>query len=125
MYRGFSMNYKKDDILIGKVTGIVKYGIFLSFPDDYCGLVHISEMSYDYISDIKQYISLNDEIEVKVLDVDSDTKKMQLTMKGISAIKSVLRSKNIEETEHGFSTLRKNLPIWIEEKLKNKKNISS
>ena len=114
------MVYHKDDIVVGKVTGIAKYGIFLTFDDGAVGMVHISEMSYDFLKDIHEYVTIGEEIEVRVLDA-SDTSKLQLTMKGLSEIKVYNDPKHLKETRHGFDTLKEKLPIWVEEKLKNVK----
>ncbi len=117
------MDYKKGDIIVGKVTGIAKYGIFMSFDNGYVGMTHISEISYDYVKDIHEYITVGDEIEVRILDVDKDMKRLQLTMKDVSDIKVHKRRVKIVETPNCFSTLKKNLPIWIDKKMQNIKNI--
>ena len=116
------MKYSKGDIIVGSVTGITSYGIFMSFSDDYVGMVHISEISYDYIRDIHEYISVGDEIEVRVIGVNNKLHRLQLTMKEVSDIK-VSKKRKIKETEHGFDTLKKLLPTWIDKKMKNYKNI--
>ena len=117
------MEYNKGDIIVGKVTGIAKYGIFMSFDNGYVGMTHISEISYDYVRDIREYITVGDEIEVRVLSVDKDMKRLQLTMKDVSDIKVHKRKVKIVETPHGFATLKKNLPVWIDKKMQNIKNI--
>ena len=117
------MEYNKGDIIVGKVTGIAKYGIFMSFDNDYIGMTHISEISYDYVKDIREYISIGDEIEVRILDVDKDMKRLQLTMKDVSDIKVHKRKAKIVETPNGFATLKKNLPLWIGKKMQKIKNI--
>ncbi|MBR1376432.1 MAG: S1 RNA-binding domain-containing protein [Bacilli bacterium] len=117
------MMYKKDDIIVGKVTGIAKFGIFLTFDSGYTGMVHISEMSYNYVNDINEYISIGDEIEVRILGVDNKMQRLQLSMKDVSDIKITNKNAKIKETPHGFATLRKNLPHWIDKKMKNAKNI--
>ncbi|NLD79210.1 MAG: S1 RNA-binding domain-containing protein, partial [Mollicutes bacterium] len=45
-------NYKVDKIVKGNVSGIEKYGIFINLENFYTGLIHISEISNDYIKDI-------------------------------------------------------------------------
>ncbi len=110
--------YKKNDIIVGKVTGITKYGIFMSFENGFTGMVHISEISYDYVRDIHEYISIDDEIEVRVLDIDSKLYRLQLTMKDVSDIK-ISKKRKIHETPSGFRSLKENLPKWIDKKLKN------
>ena len=116
------MKYKKGDVVVGKVTGIAKYGIFMVLDNNQNGMVHISEMSYDFVKDIHEYVNIGDEIEVRIID-DTDSSKLQLSMKDISDIRVNTRSQYINETRHGFSTLRKNLPLWISEKLKKMKKM--
>ena len=46
--------YKKGDIITGKVTGFEKYGIFLAFENGYTGLIHISELSENFVKDVTE-----------------------------------------------------------------------
>ena len=41
--------YERDKTVIGCVTGIESYGIFVSLDDNYTGLIHISEISSDFV----------------------------------------------------------------------------
>ena len=54
----------------GKVTGITKFGAFVSLPDGKSGLVHISEISNSFVSDIRSCLSDGQEVKVKVVSVD-------------------------------------------------------
>lgn len=58
------------EILNGKVTGITKFGAFVSLPDGKSGLVHISEISNSYVNDIRSCLSDGQEVKVKVVSVD-------------------------------------------------------
>lgn len=58
------------DVLNGKVTGITKFGAFVSLPDGKSGLVHISEISNTFVSDIRSCLSDGQEVKVKVVSVD-------------------------------------------------------
>ena len=58
------------EILNGKVTGITKFGAFVSLPDGKSGLVHISEISNSYVSDIRSCLSDGQEVRVKVVSID-------------------------------------------------------
>ena len=69
------MKLKKGDIVVGKVTGITNYGVFMSFDNGYVGMVHISEISYDYVKDISEYINVGDEIEVRIIKVENDVSR--------------------------------------------------
>lgn len=54
----------------GKVTGITRYGAFVTLADQTVGMVHISEISYSYVSDIHDVLSVGQEVRVKVISVD-------------------------------------------------------
>lgn len=64
----------------GKVTGITKFGAFVELPGGVSGLVHISEVASEYVTDIKDHLKIGDEVEVKVLDIKED-KKISLSIK--------------------------------------------
>ncbi|WP_158738508.1 S1 domain-containing RNA-binding protein [Alteribacillus sp. YIM 98480] len=60
--------------LQGKVTGITHFGAFIELPDGKTGLVHISEVADKYVDDINQFLSVGDEVTVKVMKVEDDGK---------------------------------------------------
>lgn len=45
------------EIISGKVTGITKFGAFVSLPEGKSGLVHISEVDQSYVSDIRDHLT--------------------------------------------------------------------
>ncbi|WP_096186161.1 S1 domain-containing RNA-binding protein [Evansella halocellulosilytica] len=58
----------------GKVTGITNFGAFVELPGGTTGLVHISEVADNYVKDINEFLSVGDEVKVKVLNVEDDGK---------------------------------------------------
>ncbi|MFK2826952.1 S1 domain-containing RNA-binding protein [Bacillus sp. B190/17] len=60
--------------LQGKVTGITKFGAFVELSEGSTGLVHISEVADNYVKDINDHLTVGDEVEVKVINVESDGK---------------------------------------------------
>ncbi len=58
----------------GKVTGITHFGAFVELPGGETGMVHISEISDNYVKDIRDFLNVNDIVTVKVLNVASDGK---------------------------------------------------
>lgn len=58
----------------GKVTGITHFGAFVELPNKKTGLVHISEVDDGYVKDIKNILTVGDEVTVKVLNVEDDGK---------------------------------------------------
>jgi small subunit ribosomal protein S1 len=75
-----------DDLRAGQVfTGTVKrlerFGAFVDIGATRDGLVHVSEITSDYIQDPKQYVKPGDEVQVKVLKVDHRRRRIELSMK--------------------------------------------
>lgn len=56
-------------ILEGKVTGITHFGAFVELPDGKTGLVHISEIADTYVRDVREYLTENQVVKVKVINV--------------------------------------------------------
>ncbi len=71
-------------ILPGIVTNITNFGAFVDIGVKQDGLVHISQIADRYIGNPSEAVNLNQQVKVKVLDVDVERKRIQLTMKGIS-----------------------------------------
>ncbi len=109
-------DYKVDDIIKGQVTGIEKYGIFVNVDPWYDGLIHISEVSFDYVKDIHDYVKIGETIYCQVLDVDEENLQLKLSIKNIN-YKADNNNSPIKETRKGFLPLKENLDNWIEEKI--------
>jgi S1 RNA binding domain protein len=67
-------------ILAGKVTGITKFGAFVALPGGRSGLVHISEVAYSYVNDVSEFLTVGQEVNVKVISVD-ENKRINLSIK--------------------------------------------
>ncbi|MBR4721367.1 MAG: S1 RNA-binding domain-containing protein [Clostridia bacterium] len=64
------MALKVGAIFEGKVQSVMPFGAFVALPDNKSGLVHISEITSEYIENINDYIKVGDVVKVKVLDID-------------------------------------------------------
>lgn len=76
------MELATGSIYEGKVTGITKFGAFVSFEGGKSGLVHISEVANTFVSDISNHVSLGQTIKVKVLSIAEDG-KINLSIKRV------------------------------------------
>lgn len=110
-------NVQVGDILEGTVQGVTDYGIFVLFDSDYHGLIHISEISKYFVTNILDYVSIGENILCEVLEVNSEEKKLKLSIKNIN-YKLIPKYGKIKDTKNGFKPLQMKLPIWIREKLK-------
>ena len=68
-------------ILTGTVRNVIDFGAFVDIGVKYDGLVHISEMSDSYIKSPSDILSVGDIVKVKVIKIDSERKKVGLSMK--------------------------------------------
>jgi len=74
---------KAGQLLPGIVTNITNFGCFVDVGIKENGLVHISELADRFVSDPTEVVSIHQHVKVKVLSVDLNRKRVQLTMKGI------------------------------------------
>lgn len=73
----------KDMVITGKVTRMEKFGVFVDIGAERPGLVHISEITHDYIKSPEEFVKPGEEIEVKVLSVNPKRKQIKLSMKAL------------------------------------------
>jgi uncharacterized protein len=67
--------------LTGTINNITNFGAFVNIGIKESGLVHISQISNTFVSNIQEVVKLNQQVNVKVLSVDLPLKRVQLTMK--------------------------------------------
>lgn len=67
-------------VLEGKVTGITKFGAFISLAEGKSGLVHISEIAYSYVNDVKDHLVEGQDVKVKIIGID-DSGRINLSIK--------------------------------------------
>lgn len=110
--------YKKEEIIHCHITGLQKYGAFVSAPDGYEGLIHISEISYGYVKNINDFIEVGDNIYAEIIDIDEKDNQLKLSIKDIDYKNDGKRLKRMAETKSGFEPLKENLDEWINSKIK-------
>jgi predicted RNA-binding protein with RPS1 domain len=116
-----SMKYKPGQIVEGRVTGIQSYGAFVALDGRTTGLIHISEISDGFVRDIEQYVHVGQTIRVKVIDYDPEADQARLSLKALhhtrvrNRRRQPLTKASLPPSEKGFSSIRENMPRWIEE----------
>lgn len=79
---GIARRYPQNTRLFGKVTNITEYGAFVEIETGIEGLVHVSEMDWTNKNvDPKKVVQLGDEVEVMVLEIDEERRRISLGMK--------------------------------------------
>lgn len=75
--------YSVKGIVKGKVTRIVKFGLFVQIEEDLEGLVHISELSQEPVKRPSDIAKIGDELEVRIIDIDFDKRRMAFSIKQV------------------------------------------
>ncbi len=115
--------FEVDEELSGKVTGIQPYGAFVALDNDTQGLVHISEITYGFVKDINEFLTMGQEVQVKVLEVDELAGKISLSIRALQEPPATpkkddrprksLQARVDERDADGFNSLKDKLQDWI------------
>jgi len=85
----------------GTVKRVERYGAFVDIGATRDGLVHVSEITSDYIQDPKEYVKVGEEVQVKVLKVDDKRRRIELSIK---AVEDQLAQAEVEEESEEVPT---------------------
>lgn len=66
------MDIQKGAVLTGKVTGITKFGAFVQLAPGKSGLVYISEIANTFVTNVADFLSVGQEVQVKVISIDEN-----------------------------------------------------
>lgn len=76
----FVQEYKVDDEIEGTIKNIKDYGVFVTLSEGIDGFVHISNISTSFIKNPQEVVKVGENVTTKILSIDKDTKKIELTM---------------------------------------------
>ncbi|MGE7920282.1 S1 domain-containing post-transcriptional regulator GSP13 [Viridibacillus sp. NPDC093762] len=117
--------YVVGDVLTGKITGIQPYGAFVALDENTQGLVHISEITYGFVKNIVELLSVGQEVQVKVLEIDENASKISLSIRALQERPPMKRKENAprkslqarvdEKDAVGFNSLKEKLQDWIDQ----------
>jgi len=93
--------YKIGDLVKGKVTKLASFGAFVQLQDDIDGLVHISQLSEEHVTKVKDVLKVGQEVEARVIKVDKTERRIGLSVKAANYSEEELR----KESE-AFDSLR-------------------
>jgi len=118
--RGIQMKYKIGMIFNGTITGLQPYGAFVSLDEHTQGLIHVSEVQAGFTKNIHSLLTVGQKVTVQVIDVDEYSQKISLSLRTLEnkAPSTNHRRKRYFTNKNkkiGFTSLEKQLPIWIDE----------
>ena len=79
----FAEDYKLDDVVKAKVVSITPFGAFAEIVPNIDGLVHISQIANKRVTNIKDVLSIGDEIEAKITEIDVEGKRISLSIRAL------------------------------------------
>lgn len=88
--------YEIGQVIGGKVVQLKDYGAFVELEPGLDGLVHISEVAHKRVTDIGEELSLGQDVEAKILDIDTDRKRISLSIKGANPEETVEETIEVE-----------------------------
>ncbi|GGG24746.1 general stress protein 13 [Lysinibacillus alkalisoli] len=119
-----SKKYEVGDIVVGTVTGVQPYGAFIALDDVTQGLVHISEITYGFVKNVADFLTVGDTVTVKILEVDAREAKISLSIRALQerpqqrrkeTPRKSLQAKVDEMDANGFNSLRDKMQDWIQQ----------
>jgi small subunit ribosomal protein S1 len=84
-WKEFERTSKAGAIITGQVTKLVPFGAFVRVAQGIEGLVHISEISHEHVDTPESVLSVGDEVQVKVIDVEVNRRRVSLSMRQVSS----------------------------------------
>jgi small subunit ribosomal protein S1 len=103
--------YGPGTIARGKVTRTAKFGAFVELPEGVEGLVHISELSHARVGRVTEVVKVGQEIDVKVLSVDPDQRRMSLSIKELTAAPEPARDEDLAPSGDSEYTRKRKGPL--------------
>ena len=83
-WRQFARLHQPGEIIEGQVTKLVPFGAFVRVADGVEGLVHISELADRHVDTAEQVVAVNENVKVKIIEVDSERRRISLSIKQAS-----------------------------------------
>lgn len=79
----FNENYSEGDVVKATVVSITSFGAFARIIPGIDGLIHISQVSEKRVTSVKDVLSVGDEVTVKITEIDSESKRISLSIRAI------------------------------------------
>ncbi|MBP1560597.1 MAG: bifunctional 4-hydroxy-3-methylbut-2-enyl diphosphate reductase/30S ribosomal protein S1 [Oscillospiraceae bacterium] len=79
----FANEYKVDDVVKAKVVSITPFGAFAQIIPGIDGLIHISQIANKRVTNVKDVLSVGDEVEAKITEIDADKKRISMSIRAL------------------------------------------
>ena len=93
--------YIVGDVITGKVVRVVNFGVFVEVEPGIDGLVHVSQISHEWLEDPKAALTVGQEVEAKIIGIDFEKEKMTLSIKAMTPAPERQPRKDKKEESEG------------------------
>jgi small subunit ribosomal protein S1 len=102
-WQQFARTHQIGQVVPGKVTKLVPFGAFVRVDEGIEGLVHISELAERHVEIPEQVVQVNDEIFVKVIDIDLERRRISLSLKQANETATAVEGEEFDPTLYGMA----------------------
>ena len=79
----FNANYNVGDVVKATIVSITSFGAFAQIIDGVDGLIHISQIADRKVENVKDVLSVGDVVDVKIIDIDTESKRISISMRAL------------------------------------------
>lgn len=79
----FKANYNVDDVVKATIVSITSFGAFARIIDGVDGLIHISQIADKKVENVKDILSVGEEVDVKIIDIDTESHRISISMRAL------------------------------------------
>lgn len=79
----FKANYNVGDVVKATIVSITSFGAFAQIIDGVDGLIHISQIADKKVENVKDILSVGQEVDVKIIDIDTEAKRISISMRAL------------------------------------------
>lgn len=94
----FLRDYKEGDVVNVKIVSMTAYGAFANIIEGIDGLIHISQISHDRIAKPQDVLTVGQEVEAKITQIDTERKRISLSIKALTEPDTAAEEDTAEET---------------------------
>lgn len=94
----FLRDYKEGDVVNVKIVSMTAYGAFANIIEGIDGLIHISQISHDRIAKPQDVLTVGQEVEAKITQIDTERKRISLSIKALTEPEAAAEEAPAEET---------------------------
>ncbi|CAF0692554.1 30S ribosomal protein S1 [Candidatus Methylacidithermus pantelleriae] len=100
-WKTIESRYQVGDVVTGKVTKVASFGAFVQLDDGIDGLVHISQISNEKVTKVKDVLKVGQEVKARIIKIDKEERRIGLSIKALDYSPEQLEKERVELVRSG------------------------